>query len=142
MFRKIQNAISSYLTKKFKFEITYEKEFTRPRGKTKVEIIALDKKEDLNYVMLDKFLESIDEMIVKSQKANVSLEIEFKDSILTCKNQNDIIALQSIQPKDSMGWEEVAIFDNKALPLRQYLYDNVLTNQDIVELEKTMIRLI
>jgi hypothetical protein len=143
MLRKIQDTISSFLATKFKPVISYEKEFTESVGKTKVEIISLDKEENLDYNMLEKFLESINELVSNSQKAKVNLEIEFKDSILTCRSRNGVIALRTIQPKDCNNFEEVAFFDgDKPFPLKRYLYENVLTNADIVELEKTMIRLI
>ena len=125
---------------KKKVQVSYEKDFSKPRGKMKIEVV--DKADDLNHQMVEKFLESINELVQNSEKANVKLEIEFKDSILTCRVQDGIIALNTIWPKDSNAWNEVAHFNHNAFPLREYLNDNVRTNEDIVELEKTMIRLL
>ena len=135
--------LKSIFVPKRKVEVTYEKKFSEPVGQIKVRFESLDKDENLNHVMVDKFIESIMELIRKANKAQVELEIEFKQSILTCRFINQVIALRTIWPKDSRNWDEVAHFDgNKPFPLKEYLYDNVRNNEDIVELEKTMIRLL
>lgn len=143
IFRKAQDTIQKYLAKKFETRVSYEKEFSESRGKIKLETVLLDKAEDLDLTMVNKFIDSINQLVDNSQKANVELEIEFKDSILTCRQQGNLIVLRSIKPKDCNNFEEIAFFNgNKPLPLKQYLYEKVMSNEDIVELEKTMIRLI
>lgn len=141
LWRKIKDHIKRILPQST-VKVTYQKDFTESAGHIIMERIPLDKSDDLNHQMVSKFLELINELISNSQKAKVELEIEFKDSILTCKTQGNVIALRSIKPKDCDNFEEIAFFNGKAFPLKEYLNDNVRTNEDIVELEKTMIRLI
>lgn len=141
MVEVIKDKIKSHLPKR-QFKVSYEKQFSDPTGRLRIELVPLDKDDDLNHVMVDKFIESILHLVQNANNAQVNLEIEFKQSILTCKVIDGIIALRTIWPKDSRNFDEVAHFSNKPFPLKEYLYDNVRSNEDIVELEKTMIRLL
>lgn len=140
MLDTVKEAFKSWLPKQIK--VPSKKVKSEPVEQMMVRKVPLDKDEDLNLQMVQKFLESINELVENSQKAKVDLQIEFKESLLTCTTVGGIISLQSIRPKDSDNFDEVAFFNNNAFPLREYLNDNVRCNEDIVELEKTMIRLI
>lgn len=140
MFDAVKDAVKSWLPKQIK--VPSKKIQSDPVERIIVRKVPLDKDEDLNHQMVQKFLESINELVENSQKAKVDLQIEFKDSLLTCATVGGVIALRSIRPKDSDNFQEVAFFSNNAFPLREYLNDNVRCNEDIVELEKTMIRLL
>jgi tetrahydrodipicolinate N-succinyltransferase len=142
MFKQIINSIKKKLIKylpKLKSNTSYNTNFTIIMKEKKIKRISLDKEDDLNYELLNKFLELIDELVHKSEKSGVQLKINFKESILTCKEKNEMIVLQSIRPKSSDNFDEIAFFNNKPYYLKDFLYDKVMTNADIIELEKTAI---
>lgn len=102
--------------------------------------------EDFN--MRDKFLEIIEE-IMRTKGKDFELELRFKRSILTTHNKNGMIAIRTIEPdrekvkEEQMNGMIVAYFDGeKPFPLKQWLIENVLTENDVVELEKSLIYLV
>jgi hypothetical protein len=136
--KKMKNIFTRYIEKQINHsdEIKQIKFTNKPM---KTEKVALDKDDDLNYDLLNKFLELIDSIVYKSKKSEVQLQIEFKGSILTCKEKNKMIVLHSIRPKNSDNFDEIAFFSNNPYSLKNFLYDRIITNEDIMELEKTAI---
>jgi len=102
-----------------------------------------------DFRMRDKFLDIIEE-IMKNKGQDFELELKFKRSIITTQIHRDgTLALRSIEPNsedvknEQMEGMIVAYFDGeKPFPLKQWLLENVLTEDDVIELEKSLIYLV
>jgi len=101
-----------------------------------------------DFEMRDKFLEII-EQIMRDKGEDFQLELKFKRSIITTQFRNGVVAIQFISPnneaikEEQMRGEVMAWFNGeKPFPLKQWLIENVLTENDVVELEKSLIYLV
>jgi len=101
-----------------------------------------------DFEMRDKLLEMI-EQIMKNKGEEFQLELKFKRSIVTTQLRNGIVAIQFISPdrelvrEEQMQGEITAWFNGKKpFPLKQWLIENVLVEEDVIELEKSLIYLV
>jgi len=115
--------------------------------------IEIDKGEPLepefeDFEMRDKLLEMIEQIMkIKGEKFN--LELKFKSSIITTRLRNGIVSIFLISPnrekvrEEQMEGQITAVFDGKKpYPLKQWLIENVLVEEDVIELEKSLIHLV
>lgn len=98
--------------------------------------------------MRDKLLELI-EQIMRTKGEEFKLELKFKRSIISTHLRNDIVAIFLISPdkqlvrEEQMQGEITAVFDGEKLfPLKQWLIENIIVEQDVTELEKSLIHLV
>lgn len=101
-----------------------------------------------DFEMRDKLLEMI-EQIMKTKGEKFQLELKFKRSIISTQIRDGIVAIFLISPdrelvrEEQMQGEITAWFNGKKpYPLKQWLIENVLTEEDVIELEKSLIYLV
>jgi len=101
-----------------------------------------------DFEMRDKLLEMI-EQILRTKGENFQLELKFKRSIISTQLRDGIVAIFLISPNSALVKEEqmqgeiTAWFNGKKpFPLKQWLIENVLVEEDVIELEKSLIYLV
>ncbi len=100
----------------------------------------LDKDDDLNEDARDFLIGEIEKIM--SRKVDVQNVLEFKDVEITCRNHGDGVCLHFFQSKEKRFTEPVWFDGKKPYPLSVWLKEQILTNEDVIELEKGLIRML
>jgi len=104
----------------------------------------LDPDDDLNVEARDIL---IDEIIkIMNRDVDIENELEFKEVKIACHHKGGVVALGRIRNANESkitGFEDPVFFTGKKpYPLKIWLKEQVLTNMDVVELEKGLIKMI
>lgn len=100
----------------------------------------LDPDDDLNVEARDVLIGEI--LKIMSRDNDIRNKLEFKESIIECKIKGDQVSLGLIRSDKNRFDEHVFFSGRKAYPLKVWLEEQVLTNEDVVELEKGLIKMI
>jgi hypothetical protein len=111
-----------------------------PMRRPITEFEDLDKDDDLNIKVRDILIKEV--LKIMSIQENSIRELEFYNQAIRCDIREGIIALSSIRQVDNRH-EMPVWFDGKTpYPLEVWLKEQILTNIDVVELEKGIIKMI
>ena len=100
----------------------------------------LDPDEDLNTEARDVLIGEV--IKIMARDVDIRNKLEFKESIIECKVVGDNVVLNLIRENTDRWSEPVFFSGRKTYPLKIWLEEQILTNEDVVELEKGLIKMI
>lgn len=101
----------------------------------------LDPDDDLNTDARDLLITEIEKIM--KRKVDIRNTLEFKQSYITCRLiSNNKVVLDTIRSNEHRHMEPVFFTGKKSYPLRIWLEEQILSNDDVVELEKGLIKMI
>ncbi|MDX1699390.1 MAG: hypothetical protein R3250_02170 [Melioribacteraceae bacterium] len=102
----------------------------------------LDKDDNLNEEARDFLIGEI-EKIMKRQGKGLNNTFEFCGQEISCRVETDgNVILNWIRPADNRHSIPVFFNGKKSYPLKVWLEEQILTNEDVIELEKGLIRML
>ncbi len=100
----------------------------------------LDKDDDLNEEARDFLIGEIEK--VMRRKVDFQNTLEFRDQLISCKVLGDSVNLSWMTPVGDKHSMPVWFDGDKPYPLSVWLKEQILTNIDVIELEKGLIKML